>query len=54
MRMMQKGFSLIELMVVIAIIGTLATIVFPVYQDYLGRAQMAEEFNLVSKQKASF
>jgi type IV pilus assembly protein PilA len=39
---MQKGFTLIELMIVIAIIGVLAAVAVPAYQDYIAKAQIAE------------
>ena len=49
----QKGFTLIELMIVIAIIGILAAIAIPAYQDYTIRAQVTEGLNLASAIKAS-
>ena len=43
---MQKGFTLIELMIVIAIIGVLAAVAVPAYQDYIAKAQTAEAASL--------
>ena len=52
MKAIQKGFTLIELMIVVAIIGILAAIAIPAYQDYTIRAQVSEGLTLASDIKA--
>ncbi|RCX10159.1 pilin [Extensimonas vulgaris] len=52
-RSMQQGFTLIELMIVVAIIGILAAIALPAYQDYTKRTHVSEGLTLASGAKAS-
>ncbi len=53
MKSVQKGFTLIELMIVVAIIGILAAIAIPAYQNYTIRAQVTEGLNLADGWKTS-
>jgi type IV pilus assembly protein PilA len=53
MKKVQQGFTLIELMIVVAIIGILAAVAIPAYQDYTARAQVSEAFTMVDGAKTA-
>jgi type IV pilus assembly protein PilA len=54
MKKIQQGFTLIELMIVVAIIGILAAVAIPAYQDYTAKAQGSEVYSLLSGLKTPY
>lgn len=53
MRQVQKGFTLIELMIVVAIVGILAAVAIPAYSDYTTRAKVSEGLSLAAGAKTA-